>query len=383
MDFTLTEEQSMLRDMVRDFADREMAPVIAGFERRSEYPASIIRKLGELGILGMTIPEEHGGTAFDSVSICLAMEEIARVCASTGVTVSVHNSACAAPLVRFGSKAQKQRYLPAMARGDIIGGFALTEPGCGSDASALETRAVRRGDRYVLNGTKSWITNARIGGLFVLMAVTDPSAGSRGITAFLLEPSMPGFSFGKDEEKMGLRCSITGMITLTDCEVPAENMLGEEGMGLRVAFSTLDGGRIGIAAQSVGIARGAFEEARRYALARKAFGQTITSFQAIRFMLADMAMEIDAARLLTWRAASAKDAAGPGGGDFSREASMAKLYASEMANRVCYRAVQIHGGYGFSKEYSVERYYRDARVTTIYEGTSEIQRHIIARKLLA
>lgn len=382
MDFRLTEEQTMLRDMVRDFADREMSPVIPALERRAEYPAAIVHKLGGLGILGMTIPEPYGGTAFDTVSICLAMEEIARVCASTGVTVSVHNSAAAAPIARFGTAAQKERYLPAMAKGAIIGGFALTEPGCGSDAAALTARAVRKGDRYVLSGTKSWITNAHIGGVFVLMAVTDPSAGSRGVSAFLVEPSMPGFSFGKDEDKMGLRCSVTGMINLTDCEVPAENLLGEEGMGLRVAFSTLDGGRIGIAAQSVGIARGAFEDARRYAKERHAFGQAIASFEAIRFMLADMSMEIEAARLLTWRAAGMKDAARSGEGDFSREASMAKLYASEMANRVCHRAVQIHGGYGYSKEYNVERYYRDARVTTLYEGTSEIQRLIIARRLL-
>jgi len=381
MDFTLTEEQRMLREMLRDFADREMAPIIPVLERRGEYPGAIVRKLGDLGILGMTIPEAYGGTAFDTVSICLAMEEIARVCASTAVTVSVHNSACAAPIARFGTAAQKKQYLPRMARGEIIGGFALTEPGTGSDAARLTARAVRRGDRYILNGTKSWITNARIGGVYLVMAATDPSAGRRGISSFLVEPGMPGFSFGKDEDKMGLRSSVTGMINLADCEVPAENLLGEEGMGLRVAFSTLDGGRIGIAAQAIGIARAAFEEARRYAQVRHAFGGPIASFQAIKFMLADMAMEIDAARLLAWRAASRKDLVESGG--YSREAAMAKLYASEMANRVCYRAVQVHGGYGYSKEYNVERFYRDARVTTIYEGTSEIQRVIIARGLLA
>jgi alkylation response protein AidB-like acyl-CoA dehydrogenase len=384
MDIRLSDEQRMLREMLRDFAEREMAPVVPGLERRGEYPAGIVAKLGELGILGMTIPEEHGGTSFDTVSICLVMEELARVCASTGVTVSVHNSAAAGPIVRFGSAEQKRRYLPAMARGEIIGGFALTEPGCGSDAAALQARAVKKGDRYILNGTKSWITNARIGGVFVLMAVTDPAAGGRGISAFLVEPSMPGFSFGKDEEKMGLRSSVTGMINLTDCEVPAGNLLGEEGMGLRVAFSTLDAGRIGIASQAVGIARGAFEEARRYALTRKAFGETLSAFQAIRFMLADMATEIEAARLLTLRAAVLKDRSGPGREkEYAREASAAKLYASEMCKRVTDRAVQIHGGYGYSKEYNVERYYRDARVTTIYEGTSEIQRMIIARHLLA
>ena len=381
MEFTLNEEQRMLREMVRDFADRERAPVIPSFERRGEYQAPIVRRLGDLGILGMTLPEAHGAAGFDTLGICLVLEEIARVCASTAVTLSVHNSACASPIVRFGTPAQKKRYLPGMAKGEIIGGFALTEPGSGSDAAALAARAVRRGDKYILNGTKSWVTNARIGGVYLVMAVTDPAAGRRGISSFLVEPSMPGFSFGKDEEKMGLRCSVTGMINLTDCEVPAANLLGEEGMGLRVAFSTLDGGRIGIAAQALGIARGALEEARSYAQSRRAFGGPIASFQAIRFMLADMAIELDAARLLTWRAASTKDGANEGG--FGREASMAKLYASEMSNRVCYRAVQIHGGYGYSREYNVERYYRDARVTTIYEGTSEIQRIIIARRLLA
>lgn len=365
--------------MVREFADKEMAPIVPGIERRGEYPAGIVSKLAGLGLLGMTIPEEYGGTDFDALSTALVMEEIARVCASTGVTLSVHNSAAAAPIVKFGTAEQKKRYLPPMARGETIGGFALTEPGCGSDAAALKTRAVRRGDRYILNGTKSWITNARIGGVYVLMAVTDPDAGSKGVTAFLVEPTSPGFAFGKDEDKMGLRSSVTGMINLSDCEIPAESVLGEEGMGLRVAFSTLDGGRVGIAAQAVGIAQGALEASREYARTRQAFGDAIASFQAIRFMLADMATEISAARLLTHRAALLKDT---GAGDFSREASAAKLYASEMCNRVAYRAVQIHGGYGYSREYNVERFYRDARVTTIYEGTSEIQRLIIARKLL-
>src|SRR5688572_21005829 len=338
MDFRLRDEQRMARDMVREFADREMAPVVPALERAGEYPAAIIRRLGELGILGMTIPENLGGSAFDTVSVCVVMEEIARVCASTAVTVSVHNSAAASPLVVFGNREQKARYLPAMARGDIIGGFALTEPGCGSDAAAIRTRAVRRGDTYVLNGTKTWITNVHVGGLFVLMAVTDPEAGRRGISAFLVEPTDAGFSFGKDEEKMGLRSSVTGMIHLTDCEVPADRLLGEEGMGLRVALSTLDGGRVGIASQAIGIARGAFEVARDHARQRAAFGKPIADFQAIRFMLADMAVEIDAARLLTLRAADMKDR---GEKHYTAQAAMAKVYASEMANRVAYKAVQI------------------------------------------
>jgi butyryl-CoA dehydrogenase len=379
MDFLLREEQRMARDMVRDFADQEMAPVVPALERAGEYPAALMRRLGELGILGMTIPEEHGGAAFDTVSVCLVLEEIARVCASTAVTVSVHNSATASPLAVFGNQEQKRRYLPAMARGEIIGGFALTEPGCGSDAAAIRTRAVRRGDTYVINGTKTWITNVRIGGVFILMAVTDPAAGSKGISAFLVEPGDPGFSFGKDEEKMGLRSSVTGMINLTDCEIPVSRLLGEEGMGLRVALSTLDGGRVGIASQAIGIARGAFEAARDYARQRTAFGKAVAEFQAIRFMLADMATEIDAARLLTMRAADMRDR---GEKHFTAQAAMAKVYASEMANRVVYKAVQIHGGYGYSKEYAVERMYRDARVTTLYEGTSEIQRIVIARHLI-
>ncbi|MGH9867636.1 MAG: acyl-CoA dehydrogenase family protein [Candidatus Polarisedimenticolia bacterium] len=380
MDFLLRDEQRMARDMVREFADREMSPVVGALERAGEYPAAIIARLVDLGILGMTIPEEFGGSAFDSVTVALVMEEIARVCASTAVTVSVHNSAAASPIAIFGTRAQKQRYLPAMARGEIIGGFALTEPGCGSDAAAVRTRAVKRGERYVLNGTKTWITNVRVGGVFVLMAVTDPSAGRRGISAFLVEPSLPGFAFGKDEDKMGLRSSTTGMIVLTDCEVPESSLLGEEGMGLRVALSTLDGGRIGIAAQALGIARGAYEAARLYAKQRTAFGKTVADFQAIRFMLADMATEIEAARLLILRAADMRDR---GEKSYGPQAAMAKLYASEMANRVAYKAVQIHGGYGYSKEYAVERMYRDARVTTIYEGTSEIQRTVIARHLIA
>ena len=379
MEFGLTEEQIMARDMIREFADREMAPVIPGYERRGEFPAPIVARLGELGILGMAIPEAYGGNAFDMVSTCLVMEEIARVCASTAITVSVHNAACAAPIARFGTPEQKQRFLPAMARGAILGGFALTEPGCGSDAAALQTRAVKRGDRWILNGTKSWITNVHIGGVFVLMAVTDPGRGSRGISAFLVTPDLPGFAFGKDEDKMGLRSSLTGMIVLSDCEVPQDALLGEEGMGLRIALSTLDGGRIGVASQAVGIAQGAFDEARRYALTRTAFSQTLASFQATKFKLADMATQIDAARLLTRRAAALKD---KGRRTFTREAAMAKLYASEMANRVVDAAVQIHGGYGYSREYLVERFYRDARVTTIYEGTSEIQRLVIARGLV-
>jgi len=307
------------------------------------------------------------------------LEEIAAACASTAVTVSVHNTACAGPIARFGTGAQKKKYLPPMARGDFLGGFALTEPSAGSDAAAIRTRAVRKGDRYVLNGTKSWITNVHEGGVYVLMASTDPARGSRGITAFLVEPSFPGFRFGKDEDKMGLRASLTGEISLTDCEVPAGNVLAEEGMGLRIALATLDSGRIGIAAQAIGIARAAFEAALSHARKREAFGGPLSRLQAIQNKLADMALQIDAARLLTQRAAWLAES---GAKNFTREASEAKLYSTEMGNRVCYEALQIFGGYGYSKEYPVERLVRDVRVTTLYEGTSEIQRLVIARQLV-
>jgi alkylation response protein AidB-like acyl-CoA dehydrogenase len=379
VDFGLTEEQRILRDTVRAFAASEMAPVAAALEKRGEFPSSILRSLAGLGILGMGIPEEYGGAGFGAVSTCLVMEEIAAACASTAVTLSVHNTASAGPIVRFGSAEQKRRYLPRMASGEILGGFALTEPSAGSDAAAIRTRAERRSDRWVLNGSKSWITNAHVGGVYVLMAVTDPSRGPRGISAFLVEPGFAGFAFGKDEDKMGLRASTTAEIVLAGCEVPRENLLGEEGMGLRVALATLDAGRIGIAAQSIGIARAAFEAARDHARRREAFGGPIARLQAIQNKLADMAVQIEAARLLTWRAAWLADS---GARSFTREASEAKLFATEMANRVCYEAIQVHGGYGYSKEYPVERYYRDVRVTTLYEGTSEIQRLVIARRLV-
>ena len=380
MDFDLTGEERILIETLREYAAAEMRPVVADLERRGAYPAEIIRGLADLGILGMSIPEEYGGTGFGALQSSLVLEEIAAVCASTAVTVSVHNTASAGPIARFGNPDQKKRYLPRMATGEILGGFALTEPCAGSDAAAITTRAVRQGDRYVLDGSKTWITNVRAGGVFVLMAVTDPSRGPKGISAFLVEPGYPGFSFGKDEEKMGLRSSLTGEIRLDRCEVPAGNLLGEEGMGLRIALATLDTGRIGIASQAIGIARAAFEASRQHARSREAFGGPIASLQAIQNKIADMAVSIDAARLLTHRAACLADG---GARDYTREASEAKLFATEMANRVCYEAVQVFGGYGYSKEYLVERCYRDVRVTTRYEGTSEIQRLVIARRLIA
>jgi alkylation response protein AidB-like acyl-CoA dehydrogenase len=376
--FEFNEEQRILKQTVREFAATEMEPVAGEMEKRGEFPAEIIRKLASLGILGMSIPEEHGGAGYGAVSTAIVLEELAAACASTAVTVSVHNTASAGPIIRFGSADQKKRYLPPMASGELIGGFALTEPTAGSDATAIRARAVREGDRYILNGTKTWITNTIVGGVFVVFAVTAPSLGSKGISAFLVESGFPGFSFGKAEDKLGLRSSTTGEVLLSNCEVPASNLLGEEGKGIRIALATLDGGRIGISAQSIGIARAAFEASKAHARRREAFGTPLASLQAIQNKLADMAVQIEAARLLTYRAAWLIDS---GSKRFTREASEAKLYATEMANRVCYEALQVFGGYGYSREYPVERYYRDVRVTTLYEGTSEIQRLVIARRL--
>ncbi|MCI0567729.1 MAG: acyl-CoA dehydrogenase family protein [Acidobacteria bacterium] len=379
MDFSLSEEQCLLRDSLREFVLREVSPEAGELDRASLFPARAIRRLAEMGLLGMSIPEAYGGAGLNSVGVALAIEEIARGSASLAVTVSVTNSVCAVPIARYGTEEQKRRYLPQLAKGNILGGFSLTEPDSGSDAAHLRTRARRDGDSYTLSGDKAWVTNVVEGQLFVLVAATDPSQGARGLTAFLVEKGFPGFSFGKVEDKMGLRSSLTGGILLQDCRVPGANRLGEEGQGFKIAMTTLDGARIGIAAQAVGIARGALEESLAFSRQRKAFGQPINQFQAIQFMLADMSTAIEAARLLVHRAAHLRDL---GNVTYTREASMAKLFASEMVNRVAYQAVQIHGACGYSREYPVERYFRDARVTTIYEGTSEIQRLVIARKLL-
>jgi alkylation response protein AidB-like acyl-CoA dehydrogenase len=357
----------------------EIKPKISPFEESSTYPSEIISKMAELGLLGMVIPEKYGGTGLDMISYVLAIEEIAKTSASIAVTVSVHNSVGAYPIVCFGTESQKEKYLPLLASGQKLGGFALTEPGAGSDAAHLKTKAEKKEDRYILNGTKAWVTNAIEGEIFIVMAVTDASQKARGISTFIVEKDYPGFSFGKVEDKMGLRCSKTADVILENCEVPLENLLGKEGEGLKIALHSLDGARLGVGAQSIGIAQAALEEAMQYSKQREAFGHPISSFQAIQFMLADMATQIEAARLLTWYGASLRDQKVP---SYTKEASMAKLYASETACRVTSLAVQIHGAYGYSKEYLVERYFRDGRVTTIYEGTSEIQRLIIARKIL-
>jgi len=395
MDFSFTSDQILIRDTVRQFMEAELRPVIRQYERAETFPAAEIRRLGELGCCGMLVPEEWGGAGADTISYVLMIEEVARVDASTAVALSVTNSVVAVPLWKHGSEEQKQKYLHRLAHGEMLGSFCLTEPQAGSDAAAIQTRAVRDGGDYVLNGTKSWVTNGGVAGIYIVFAKTDESAGSRGVTAFLVEPSSPGFRISRYEEKMGLRLSRSAEIAFEDCRVPAANRLGDPGQGLKIALESLDGGRVGIAAQAVGLAQGAMEAAIRYAKQRRTFGKLLAEHQAIQLMIADMQTEIEAAQMLTLYAAFQRDAkiakaqtmpqAGVPAGEGSARgshASRAKLYASEMANRVAYKAVQIHGSSGYSRETDVERYYRDARVLTIYEGTSEMQRMVIARDLL-
>jgi butyryl-CoA dehydrogenase len=391
MDFSLTSDQLLIRDTIRQFMETEVRPVLREYEREEKFPEAELRRLGELGCCGMLVPEEWGGAGTDTISYVLMLEEVARVDASMAVALSVTNSVVGAPLWKHGTDAQRKKYLPRLARGEMLGSFCLTEPQAGSDAGSLQTRATRQGDCYVLNGTKSWVTSGGVSGLYLVFAKTDPSAGTRGVTAFLVEPSFPGFRVSRYEDKMGLRLSRSAEIVFEDCRVPAENRLGEEGHGLKIALESLDGGRVGIAAQAVGVGQGAFECAVRYAKQRRTFGHPIADYQAIQWMIADMQTDIEAARSLTHYAAflrdreiqkgkSSQSAGGPS--RVGSHASRAKLYASEMANRVVYKAVQIHGSVGYSRETDVERFYRDARVLTIYEGTSEIQRSVIARDLL-
>jgi len=379
MDFALTDDQLLIRDTARQFMEAEVRPHLRDWERAERFPAAQVRKLGELGFCGMLVPAEWGGAGTDTVSYVVMLEEVARVDAAIAVTLSVTNSVACVPLVRHGTEQQKYAYLPRLAHGEILGAFCLTEPQAGSDAAAIQTRAVRHGSTYRLNGTKSWVSTGGQAGLYLVFAKTDPDAGARGVTAFLVEPNFPGFRISRYEDKMGLRISPSAEIVFEDCAVPAENLLGEEGQGLKIALEALDGGRVGIAAQAVGIAQGALELSARYAKQRRAFGRTIGEFQAIQWMLADMQTEIEAARGLTYYAAWLRDA---GVARAAMAASQAKLYASEMVNRVAYKAVQIHGSTGYSRESEVERIYRDARVISIYEGTSEIQRLVIARALL-
>lgn len=379
MNFELTEEQQMVRNAVREFAENEIAPVAREYDEAEKFPRKQLKGLAELGLLGMIIPEEYGGAGFDTVSYALALEEIARADSSVAVIVSVTNSVCCYPILSYGTEEQKQKYLVPLAKGEKLGAFCLTEPQAGSDASNQKTRAVETGDYYVLNGTKSWVTNGGEADVYLTMAVTGENNGHKEITAFLVEGEAEGLAVSSVEHKMGQRAAQTSEMSLTDVKVSKENILGETGNGLKIAFGSLDNGRIGIAALSVGIAQAALNESKNYAKDRTAFGRPIGEFQAIQHKLADMATEIEAARLLTLRAAAMKDAGNTKSGVY---ASMAKLFASETANKVCAEAVQIHGGNGFSRHYNVEKYYRDARITTIYEGTSEMQRIVISRGIL-
>jgi butyryl-CoA dehydrogenase len=378
MDFSLTDHQKLIRDTVRQFMEAEVRPVVKELEREERFPLDLLQKLGEMGCCGMLTPEEWGGPGMDTVSYVLMLEEVSRVYTAMSTALGVTNSAVQAPLHRFGSDAQKQKYLKRLATGEILGSFCLTEAAAGSDAAGIQTTATRTGETYRLNGAKTWVTNGAHAGLYLVFAKTDPTAGGKGMTAFLIEPTCKGFKIGRHEDKMGQRSSPSVEILLNECEVPAASRLGDEGQGLKIALSALDGGRIGIAAQAVGLAQGALDESVSYARQRRAFGKSISEFQAIQWMIADMQTEVEAARQLTYYAAWLKDSGKPMGS----AASKAKLYASEMANRVAYKAVQIHGSVGYSRETDVERMYRDARVITIYEGTSEVQRMIIARDLL-
>ncbi len=379
MAYQLNEEQNMIQAMVRDLAREVILPTAAERDKTGEFPAENIRKMGELGLMGMNLPPEYNGAGVDTVSYSVALQEIAYACASTAVIMSVHNSVACGPIYLFGSDYLKETYLKLLATGEKIGSFALTEAGAGSDPASQKAKAVKDGDSYVINGTKMFITSGKNSALTVVTAYTDRATKHRGISAFVVEKGTPGFHVGKEEEKMGLRASDTVELIFEDCRVPAQNLLGKEGDGFVIAMASLDGGRIGIASQSVGLAQACLEAAISYAKERVQFGRPISQFQGLRWMIADMATQVEAGRLLTFNAAAMKDR----GEKFTQAASMAKLFASEMANRVAYQALQIHGGYGYIKEFPVERFYRDVRVFTIYEGTSEIQRKVIANHVFS
>jgi len=376
--FLLTEDQEQLRREIRDFAAREIAPNVMRWDEASEFPAEVVQKLGHMGLLGVIFPVEYGGAGLGYVDYALAIEELSAVDGSIGIIVAAHNSLCTNHIFLAGSEEQRRRYVPGLASGAKLGAWGLTEPGSGSDAGSARTTAVRKGDCWVLNGNKTFITNGHYADVSVVIAVTDRSQGTHGLSAFVVEKGTPGFRAGKKENKLGLRASDTSELIFEDCEIPAENLLGKEGEGFIDSMRVLDGGRISIAALSLGIARGALEASLRYVKERRQFGKAIAEFQGIQWKLADMATELDAARLLTQRAAVLKDA----GHKVTRESSMAKLFASEVAVRICDEAVQLHGGYGFIKDYPAEKFYRDVKLCTIGEGTSEIQRMVIAREIL-
>lgn len=378
MEFKFTDTQLMIKEMARKFAQEVLAPSANERDEKEEFPYDAIKQMGELGLLGMMVSEKYNGSGLDTVSYVLAMEEISKVDASAGVIMSVNNSLVCYGIQEWGSEFQKEKYLKQLATGQMLGAFALSEPEAGSDASNQKTVAIRDGDYYILNGTKNFITNGANANLVLVIAATDKSKGAHGISAFIVEKGIPGFEVAKKEKKLGIRSSDTVSLSFTDCRIPAENRIGEEGFGFKFAMRTLDGGRIGIAAQALGIAQASFEASLKYSKERKAFGQLISEFQAIQFKLADMATKIEAARLLTLKAAALKDANEP----YGMASSMAKLYASKVAVDAALEAIQIHGGYGYIKDYPVERYLRDAKITEIYEGTSEVQRIVISRNIL-
>jgi len=375
---SLTEEQKMVRNTAQEFTENEIKPVAAINDKKHRFPKEIINKLGELGFMGMNVPEEHGGSGLDYFSYILALEEICKGCASTGAIMSVNNSLVCSPLKTYGNQNQKSSFLKDLASGNKLGCFMLSEPEAGSDVASMKTTALLDGDYYTLNGTKSWITNGAEADLAIVFASTDKSLKHKGISAFIVDMKTSGINIGKLEDKLGIRATSTAQIFFEDCKIPRENLLRGEGEGFKIALHTLDGGRIGIATQAVGIAQAALEESVRYAKERKAFGKTISDFQGLQFMIADMATKTEASRLLVWQAAIMKDE----GTKYGKQSAMAKLFAAETAMWVTTKAIQIHGGYGYTTDYPVERFFRDAKITEIYEGTSEIQRLVIARETL-
>lgn len=377
MNFELTKTQQLFRQMIREFAEKEVKPLAAEVDDQERFPMETVAKMARLGIFGIPIPKAYGGAGGDNIMYSIAVEELSRVCATTGVIVSAHTSLCAAPILDHGTEEQKQKYLPKLASGEWLGAFGLTEPNAGTDASAQQTMAVEEGDHYVLNGNKIFITNAGYAHVYVIFAMTDKSMGTKGISAFIVEEGMPGFSVGKKESKMGIRGSATCELIFENCIVPKENLLGKIGGGFGIAMKTLDGGRIGIASQALGIAQGAMDETVKYTKERKQFGKSLSQFQNMQFQMADLQTKVEAARLLVRSASFKKDSGIP----YSADAAMAKLFAAETAMEVTTKAVQFHGGYGYTREYPVERMMRDAKITEIYEGTSEVQRMVIAAKL--
>ena len=380
--FSLSDEHKMIRDAARDFAQKEIVPVAAEFDESGEFPYETIKKMGGMGFMGIEVPEQYGGAGMDTLSYVLALEEICKADASHGVIMSVNNSLYCHGIMKFGTEEQKQKFIKPIAAGQSIGAYSLTEPQSGSDAGTMKSRARRDGDSYVLNGRKSWVTSGPVADCFVVFMMTDPAKHQNGISAFLVEGNTPGLTRGKKEPKLGIRASATSELIFENCRVPAANRLGAEGEGFKIAMTVLDAGRIGIATQALGIAEAAYEAARQYAAQREAFGQPIGAFQGTGFKIADMKTRIEASRLLTYSAALAKEKSKKDGSRYSLEASMAKLFASETAMYVTHQAVQIHGGMGYSKELPLERYFRDAKITEIYEGTSEIQRLVISRSEL-